>query len=205
MAKDHSFSVIFVQKIRSLCVFGFVFILFLLLIPNWLMISTTRRLVFTDYKQMKNSAVGIILGASVYPGRRVSPVVSDRIDSAVMLYKKGKVRKLLISGDHSQKYYDEVNTIKFWLLKNEIPPRDIYMDHSGFSTHESINRARKIFKIKNVIIITQAFHLPRALYLAKRQGISAQGYVADQRMYKNSLWFNLREYLARVKDFIISI
>jgi SanA protein len=150
---------------------------------------------------IEKADVGIILGASVYSDKRVSPVVNDRIESAVLLYKNKKVGRLLISGDHAERYYNEVDTIKFWLLKNDIPLSDIYIDPSGFSTYESVYRAKKVFNVQNAVIITQSFHLPRALYLARYWKISAQGFVADQRIYKHARYFLFREYLARVKDF----
>jgi len=154
-----------------------------------------------DIDKAGKAEVAIILGASVYPGKRVSSVVNDRIESAVRLYEAGKVKKILVSGDHRERYYDEVNTIKYWLLKSHVPLSDIYMDHSGFSTGESIYRARVLFGFDNAIVVTQAFHLPRALYLARYWGISARGFSADRRIYKSARWFMAREYLARVKDF----
>lgn len=197
---NFTYSVLF-RKAKYICISGFFLLLFIILIPNWLILSSTRSRISSDVSQIRKTDAGIILGAAVYSDKRVSHIVNDRIESAVELYKTGKIEKLLISGDHSEKYYDEVNTIKFWLLKNGIPEKDIYMDHAGFSTFESISRSRNVFHLQNAVIITQAFHLPRAVYLAKQYGISAQGFVADQRSYKNIRWFIIREALARVKDF----
>jgi len=188
-------------KAKKFLIYAFIVVLLSLFLPNIIILWSTRNLISESIDQINNADAGIILGAAVYSRKRVSTVVSDRIEAAVQLYKMGKIKKILISGDHGERYYDEVNTIKFWLLKNNIPPEDIFLDHSGFSTYESIMRARKIFGLQNVVIITQSYHLPRSLYLAIHWRIIAQGYAADQRIYKKAKWFMIREYLARVKDF----
>ncbi|MDH4263756.1 MAG: YdcF family protein [Spirochaetia bacterium] len=192
----------FRKKIINIFIYCFSATLVIILVSNWIIISSTRHLIAENLEKVKKADVGIILGAAVYSGNRVSTVVGDRIESAIELYREGKVDKLLISGDHAERYYDEVNTIKFWLLKNGIPPGNIEMDPSGFSTYESMCRARNVFNVNSAVIITQSYHLPRALYLARRLGISAQGFGADQRLYKNAKRFLMREYLARAKDFI---
>lgn len=143
----------------------------------------------------------LILGAAVYSKDRVSQVVYDRIVRGAELYNKGKARKILVSGDHGQKEYDEVNTIRKWLMKFGIPKEDIFLDHAGFSTYESLYRARHIFQVKSLIIVTQEFHLPRALYIASGFGIQAQGYIADRVQYKARKYNTIREFLARIKDF----
>ncbi len=143
----------------------------------------------------------ILLGAGVYSGRRVSPVVYDRILAAVELYRSGRVGKILISGDHGTPYYDEVNTIHHWLRKKAIPERDIFTDYAGFSTYDSIVRAKEVFEVQTAILVTQEYHLPRALHIASSLGIDAQGLVADRRGYQRIARYTAREIPARVKDF----
>ncbi|HNU91596.1 MAG TPA: ElyC/SanA/YdcF family protein [Spirochaetota bacterium] len=143
----------------------------------------------------------ILLGAGVYSGRRVSPVVYDRILAAVELYRSGRVGKILISGDHGTPYYDEVNTIHHWLRKKAVPERDIFTDYAGFSTYDSIVRAKEVFEVQTAILVTQEYHLPRALHIASSLGIDAQGLVADRRGYRHIVRYTAREIPARVKDY----
>lgn len=175
----------------------------LLLIPNWIIIAKTKKAMLHKASNVHPSDTGIILGAAVYGHKHVSAILYDRIICAVELYKTGKVKNLLVSADHGQKkYYNEVSVIKYWLMKYQIPEKDIILDHAGYSTYESIFRAKELFHIKNAVIITQAFHLPRALYLARQKGIKAEGLIADRRRYKHIHWYITREYFARLKDFI---
>jgi len=143
----------------------------------------------------------VLLGAGVYSGRRVSPVVYDRILAAVELYRSGRVGKILISGDHGTPYYDEVNTIHHWLRKKAVPERDIFTDYAGFSTYDSIVRAKEVFEVQTAILVTQEYHLPRALHIASSLGIDAQGLVADRRGYRHIVRYTAREIPARVKDY----
>lgn len=152
--------------------------------------------------ELKHAQAAIILGAAVYRNKNLSAIAYDRLIRALHLYKAGIVDKILISGDHGQKNYDEVNTIKRWCIKYGVPERDIFTDHAGFSTYESIYRAKEIFLVESAIIVTQRYHLPRALYLAQGKNIKAEGYTADMRTYKNIVWYEIREYPARIKDFI---
>lgn len=143
----------------------------------------------------------VLLGAGVYSGKRVSPVVYDRIIAAVELYRAGRVGKILVTGDHGTPYYDEVNTIHHWLRKKEVPERDIFTDYAGFSTYDSMVRAREVFAVESAILVTQEYHLPRALHIASSLGIKAQGLVADRREYRHIARYTAREIPARVKDF----
>jgi SanA protein len=143
----------------------------------------------------------LLLGARVYPDGRVSHIVEDRIITAVAVYRAGKADKILVSGDHGTRFYDEVNTIKKKLLLAGIPEEDIFLDHAGFNTYDSIYRARDVFRASSLVIVTQAFHLDRALYTANRLGVPAQGVTADRRGYRDAAWYALREFLANVAMF----
>lgn len=151
---------------------------------------------------LKHAQAAIILGAAVYRNKNLSAIAHDRTIRALHLYRDGIVDKILISGDHGQKNYDEVNTIKRWCIKSGVPERDIFTDHAGFSTYESIYRAKEIFMVQSAIIVTQKYHLPRALYIAQGKNIKAEGYTADMRTYREIVWYEIREYPARIKDFI---
>jgi SanA protein len=180
----------------------FISILFIIVI-NRLVIIKSSKDIHKSLQGIKPAYTAILPGAGVYSNKRVSAIVYDRIIKTVELYKKRKVLRILVTGDHGTRYYDEVNTIKYRLEKLGIPERIIFTDHAGFSTYDSIYRAAAIFQVKSAIIVTQDYHLPRAVYLAGKHNIKAQGYPADRRKYLHILRYRLREYLARIKDFLL--
>jgi SanA protein len=139
----------------------------------------------------------LLLGARVYADGRVSAVVGDRIRTAVDLYRSGRAKKILVSGDHGAKSYDEVTTIERKLTAAGVPEADIFLDHAGFNTYDSLYRAAAVFKAGSLIVVTQRFHLSRALFLADRFGISAQGVIADRQRYRDESFNELREFFAR--------
>ena len=113
-----------------------------------------------------------------------------------------KVSKILVSGDHGTVEYDEVNTVKAYLLENGVQPENIFLDHAGFDTYDSIYRAKEIFEVESVVIVTQEFHLPRAVYIGNSLGIETHGYIADRQPYVAAIWNSFRESLARIKAFL---
>ena len=144
----------------------------------------------------------IVLGARVYSSGAVSPVLMDRLDTGVELYQAKKVNKLLLTGDHGQNSYDEVNAMREYVVNKGIPPEDVFMDHAGFSTYDSMYRARDVFGVKDAVVVTQEFHLARALYIARKLGIKATGMLADKRPYVGMDYMETREFLARNKAFL---
>jgi len=176
-------------------------ITFLVLINSYI-VYTTESLIKQNLNKLKPVQAVIILGAGVYNNNRVSSVMYDRLTKGAELYKHKIVRKILVSGDHGRKNYDEVNTAKYWLMKMGVPEKDIFTDHAGFSTYDTLFRAKDIFQVDSAIVVTQKFHLPRAVYLARQKGINVQGYTADRRVYKYQTYYWFRESLARLKDFI---
>jgi len=110
-----------------------------------------------------------------------------------------------MSGDHGKEDYDEVNVMKNFAMQNGISSEDIFMDHAGFSTYESIYRAKEVFDVKKIVIVTQEYHLYRALYIANKLGLEAYGVSSDQRKHTGAVYRELREVLARNKDFVKSI
>lgn len=154
-----------------------------------------------DYQKIGKVDCVIVLGAGIW-GDEPSPMLKDRIMTAVELYQEGVVSKIIMSGDHGRENYDEVKVMKRYAIENGVPSEDIFMDHAGFSTYESIYRAKEIFQAKKVIIVTQEYHLYRALYIASHLGLEAYGMPADKRSYSGQTYRELREILARNKDFI---
>ena len=147
----------------------------------------------------------LVLGCGVYTDGQPSAMLSDRLKRSVALYDTGAAPKLLMSGDHGQSGYDEVNVMKQYAIDANVPSSDIFMDHAGFSTYESLYRARDVFQAEKIIIVTQRYHLHRALYIANALGLEAYGVEADYRAYAGQTYRDLREILARNKDFLTSI
>lgn len=147
----------------------------------------------------------LVLGCQVKDDGEPSHMLRDRLITAVDLYKQGAAPKLLMSGDHGQRGYDEVNTMKRFALDAGVPSADIFMDHAGFSTYESICRAKKVFGVDKLLIVTQEYHLYRAMYAAEQFGMEAYGVSADLDTYYGQFHRDVREVLARVKDFMMCI
>ena len=147
----------------------------------------------------------IVLGCLVKADGTPSDMLADRISVGVTLYENSTSPKLLMSGDHGQKEYDEVNTMKSCAIAAGVPSEDIFMDHAGFSTYESIYRAKEIFGAEKIVIVTQEYHLYRALYVAQALGIEAYGVSADLRSYAGQTKRDVREVLARLKDVVYAL
>ena len=144
----------------------------------------------------------LVLGCGVRDDGTPSAMLEDRLKRAVELYQMGASAKLLMSGDHGESDYDEVATMKAFAVNAGIASEDIFMDHAGFSTYESMYRAKEIFQVRKVIIVTQAYHLHRAIYIAQKLGLEAYGVAADYRSYSGQSSREVREVLARTKDFV---
>lgn len=144
----------------------------------------------------------IVLGCQVKSDGSLSHMLRDRLMRGVELYKQSTAPKIIMSGDHGQKNYDEVNAMKQYAIENGVPSEDVFMDHAGFSTYETIFRAKEIFKAEKVVIVTQEYHLYRALYIAKQLGLEAYGVSADLNRYAGQSMRDMREVLARNKDFL---
>lgn len=143
----------------------------------------------------------LVLGCGVRPDGSPSDMLADRLQRGVELYNLRVAPKLLMSGDHGTKGYNEVGAMKAYAVSADIPTEDIFLDHAGFSTYESVYRAKEIFQAKRVIIVTQGYHLYRALYIARELGLEAWGVSADLRSYYGQTARDVREILARCKDF----
>ena len=141
----------------------------------------------------------IVLGCGVW-GETPTPLLSDRLDTALALYKAGAAPKILMSGDHGRTNYNEVSALRKYVLERGVPSEDIFMDRAGFSTYETMVRAADVFGVKKAVIVTQKYHLYRALYDALAFGIEANGTIATGHDFGSQIFWELREAAARVKD-----
>lgn len=155
--------------------------------------------------QIEDADCILVLGAGVRSDGSPSRMLNDRLNTGISLYQDNAAPKLLMSGDHGRENYNEVQTMRDIAMENGISSEDIFMDHAGFSTYDSLYRARDIFQAKKIIIVTQKYHLYRALYIAKALGLDAYGVSADTRTYAGQTYRDLREILARDKDFVTTI
>lgn len=176
-----------------------VFLFLITVIINLYVILTTRKLI--DNKKIdKDFDCILVLGAGIrnnYP----SPMLEDRLLASIKLYQDGIAKKIIVSGDHQYKDYDEVNVMKNYLIEKGIPSEDIFMDHAGLSSYDSMYRAKKIFKANKIMVVTQKYHLYRSLYIAKMMDIDVYGVSANPRKYFGQTKRDIREYAARIKDF----
>lgn len=142
----------------------------------------------------------LVLGCGVREDGTPSAMLGDRLKRGIALYQEGAAPKLLMSGDHGQEEYNEVGTMKAVAIHAGIPSEDIFMDHAGFSTYESLYRAKEVFQAKKIIIVSQSYHLYRALYIAEQLGVEAYGVGADYQAYDGQVFRDVREVFARCKD-----
>lgn len=176
------------------------------IIINYYIINTSKKRILKeeDYSKLNNIDCILILGAGIW-GDKPSPMLQDRLDEGIKLYKKGLSSKIIMSGDHGKEEYDEVNVMKSYAIEKGVPSKDIFMDHAGFSTYESVYRSKEVFEVKKMIIVTQKYHLYRALYIADRLDINAYGVNSNPKKYSGQIFREVREILARNKDFIYTI
>jgi SanA protein len=158
--------------------------------------STGSRMLTPERADVSKTAI-IVLGARVYENGDPSNQLEDRLIVASELYKNGFGRKVLVSGDHGRTTYDEVNAMRDYLLSRGVRSSDIFLDHAGFRTYDTMVRAKKVFLVNDAYVVTQRYHLPRSVFLARRAGIDAHGVIADRRRYRNRVRDNIREILAR--------
>lgn len=147
----------------------------------------------------------LVLGCLVHDSGRPSDMLADRLQRGLELYDLGAAPKLLMSGDHGREDYDEVDAMKRYAVEAGVPSEDVFMDHAGFSTYESLYRARDVFQAEKLIIVTQEYHLYRALYIAGQLGLEAYGVSSDYHTYVGQPIRDAREVLARVKDWATCI
>ena len=157
------------------------------------------RLIWTDDGAVPPRPVAIVFGAGIRPDGGLSPMLRDRMDAAVELYQAGVVRKLLVSGDNRFADYDEPGRMYDYAVAQDIPPEDIVRDYAGRRTYDTCYRASAIFGVTQAILVTQRFHLPRAIYTCRSLGVDAVGYSADRRIYLSNPYYRLRDAFATLR------
>ena len=177
-----------------------ILIIIIVLIMNFYVIFITKKQILESVEKDDIDCI-LVLGAGVRNGKPTD-MLADRLLTAIDLYNNKVAHKIIMSGDHSKKDYDEVNIMKAYAIEKGVPSSDIFMDHAGFSSYESIYRAKEIFEAKKIVIVTQKYHLYRSLYIANKLGIEAYGVSADLRKYIGQSYREVREILARDKDFV---
>ena len=144
----------------------------------------------------------LILGCGVKDDGTPSDMLRDRLQRGFALYSSGIAPKLLMSGDHGREDYNEVGVMKAWAVEAGVPSENVFMDHAGFSTYETVYRAREIFGVRKMVIVTQEYHLYRSLYIAEKLGMEVYGVSSDYHTYRNQTAKDAREVLARCKDWV---
>ena len=197
---------VFLASMITVLVTALLAVLFVAVTNTAIVMSTKEKIISPDKAATLTEVDCIlVLGCGLKNDGSPSDMLTDRLIVGTSLYKSGASPKLLMSGDHGSAEYDEVNAMKSFALKENIPSADIFMDHAGFSTYESIYRAKEVFGADKIIVVTQSYHLPRALYIAESLGMEAYGVSADVRSYRGQFVRDARELLARSKDFLYTL
>lgn len=190
------------KMIKYIIMLILIFVVSVLAINFFVKIVTKNRILKKEeYSKLENIDCIIVLGAGIW-GDKPSQMLEDRLKEAVSLYNQNVSSKIIMSGDHGKEDYDEVNIMKEYAIEQGVASEDIFMDHAGFSTYESVYRAKEVFEANKIVIVTQKYHLYRALYIAKQLGIEAYGVNSDPRKYVGATYREAREIIARDKDFI---
>ena len=192
----------FLKLLKWLVILGLVACLFVAGINIWMIQSSKEAIFVPDEASHLSGDCILVLGCGVRSNGKPSQMLQDRLDVAISAYQMGLAPKLLMSGDHGREDYDEVNAMKDYAISKGVPSEDIFMDHAGFSTYESMHRARNIFQCEHIIIVTQTYHLYRAIHNARSFEMEAVGISSDLRNYARQTYFDIREAAARVKDWL---
>ena len=172
-----------------------------LALDAWVLFTTRDKILTPEEAaKIQDADCILVLGCQVRNNGVPSAMLEDRLRRSVELYDLGAAPKLLMSGDHGRENYDEVGAMRQYAMDNGVPSEDVFMDHAGFSTYESMYRARDVFQAKKIIIVTQQYHLYRSIYAAEALGLEAYGVACDYRQYSGQLKRDVREVLARAKD-----
>ena len=191
------------KKVMKFILIGLIIVILIVLGINLYVKQSTKNqiIVNEEYSNLEDIDCILVLGAGIW-GNRPSHMLEDRLLQGIDLYKNNVSSKIIMSGDHGQEEYDEVNVMKKFAIEKGVPSENIFMDHAGFSSYESIYRAKEIFGAKKIVIVTQKYHLYRSLYIANKLGLEAYGVNSDPREYVGATYRELREILARNKDFV---
>lgn len=190
------------KRIIKYIILVFIVIALIVFSINFYIIFRERKkiILLEDAKNKKEFDCILVLGAGIRNGKPTH-MLEDRLLESIKLYNNNVSEKIIMSGDHGNADYDEVNLMKQFAIDKGVPSENIFMDHAGFSTYESIYRAKEIFKAKKILIVTQKYHLYRALYISDKLEIEAYGVPSNPRKYIKQSFREIREIVARNKDF----
>ena len=191
-----------INRMIKIMIIGIIILMIAIFSLNIYVVNNTKNEIVKEENVSNIEGVDciLILGAGIW-GDKPSPMLEDRLKEGIVLYKQGTTKKIIMSGDHSREDYDEVKVMKEYAESEGVPSEDIFMDHAGFSSYDSVYRAKEIFGVQKMIIVTQKYHLYRSLYIAKKLGIEAYGIESNLRTYPGQVFREIREILARDKDY----
>ena len=189
----------FIRRYYRLAIVALLALMALAMMVPIVMRFTVETFIVTSVDDVPRTDAALVLGASVFRGSP-SPILAERADTAIALYKADKVKKILVTGDNGALTHDEVTPVRKYLLDAGIASQDIFLDHAGFDTYSSMYRARDVFLVLSLTIVTQDFHLPRALWIARHLGLDAYGVVAEGG--EHSPYDYVREIPASIKAFL---
>ena len=184
-----------------ICIIALI-LLFVFAVNLYEIIISRKQILKDENTKIENIYCMLVLGAGIINNERPTLMLKDRLDKSIELYKKGMAKKIIMSGDHSSKNHNEVIIMKNYAIERGVPSEDIFMDHAGFCTYDSIYRAKEIFGVKEMIIVTQKYHLYRSIFIAIFLGLKAYGIKSDARKYTKMPYHFVREMFARCKNFI---
>lgn len=193
-----------IRKVVKLLFFTAIIITIAVISVNIYVVAVSEKKTYTPenaWAVPKDTDCIIVLGAGLKSDGTPNHMLRDRLDLAVELYNNGICDKILLTGDHGSEVYDEVNAMKDYMLSKGVEENVLYLDHAGFSTYDSMYRAKEIFCVDSAVVITQKYHLYRSVYIGNALGIDIYGVNSDPYTYVNQTYRNIREYLARFKDF----
>lgn len=191
-----------INRMIKIMIIGIIILMIAIFSLNIYVVNNTKNEIVKEENVSNIEGVDciLILGAGIW-GDKPSPMLEDRLKEGIVLYKQGTTKKIIMSRDHSREDYDEVKIMKEYAESEGVPSEDIFMDHAGFSSYDSVYRAKEIFGVQKMIIVTQKYHLYRSLYIAKKLGIEAYGIESNLRTYPGQVFREIREILARDKDY----
>ncbi len=185
---------VYILAIIILCAIIFIF-------ANYRVLTVSRRYIYQNINDVPPAQAALVLGAGVKSSGKLSDILRDRADTAIELYQNKKVAKILATGDNSTIHYNETRAMENYFLDHGVDSKDLFLDYAGFDTYDSLYRARDVFQAQSLIVVTQNFHLNRAVYYGKSLGMNVVGLAADKNIYRGITWLQIRESLARVKGF----
>ncbi|TDO77343.1 SanA protein [Flavobacterium chryseum] len=167
---------------------------------NYYVKSSTKKNIYYSLKKFPKNDVGIIFGAGIN-GDQPSKYLKDRLDAGILLYNSKRINKILLSGDNGSNEYDELTVMKNYCFSHGVDTTKIFIDYAGFDTYSTMYRAKHIFNIKKATLISQKYHLNRAIYIGQKLGIKSVGFPANSGEYRGYQYVTFREYLSIFKSF----